>query len=60
MLSTKLAKYFKKMISFGNAASSYRDLIQLKTAYKRIALGDRKLEEFYQPAFSCFCYSFCT
>ena len=35
MLSTQLAKFFKKMISFGNAASSLGGLIPLKTAYKK-------------------------
>ena len=35
MLSTQLANFFKKMISFGNAASSHSGLIPLKTAYKK-------------------------
>ena len=35
MLSTQLANFFKKMMSFGNAASSYSGLIPLKTAYKK-------------------------
>ena len=35
MLSTQLANFFKKMISFGNAASSHIGLIPLKTAYKK-------------------------
>ena len=30
-----IRKYFKKTISFGNAASSYSGLIPLKTAYKK-------------------------
>ena len=34
MLSTQLA-IFKKMISFGNAASSHSGLIPLKTSYKK-------------------------
>ena len=35
MLSTQLAKFFEKMISFGNAASSHSGLIPLKTSYKK-------------------------
>ena len=35
MLSTQQANFFKKMISFGNAASSNSGLIPLKTAYKK-------------------------
>ena len=35
MLSTQLANFLKKMISFGNAASSHSGLIPLKTAYKK-------------------------
>ena len=35
MLSTQLATFFKKMISFGNTASSHGGLIPLKTAYKK-------------------------
>ena len=35
MLSTQLANFFKKMISFGNAASSHSGLIPLKTSYKK-------------------------
>ena len=35
MLSTQLANFFKKMISFGNAASSHSGLIPLKTVYKK-------------------------
>ena len=35
MLSTQLAKFFNKMIRFGNAASSHSDLIPLKTSYKK-------------------------
>ena len=45
MLSIQLANFFKKMISFGNAASSHGGLIALKTSYKRKqgnALGDRE------------------
>ena len=34
MLSTQLANVLKKMISFGNAASSHSGLIPLKTVYK--------------------------
>ena len=34
-ISTQLAKFFKKMISFGNAASSHNGLIPLKTVYKK-------------------------
>ena len=36
MLSTQLANIFKKMVSFGNAASSHSGLIPLKTAYKNM------------------------
>ena len=35
MLSTQLANFFKKMISFGNEASSHSGLIPLKTAYEK-------------------------
>ena len=35
MLSTQLANFFKKMISFGNAASSHSGLIPFKTTYKK-------------------------
>ena len=36
MLSTQLANFFfKKMINFGNAASSHSGLISLKTEYKK-------------------------
>ena len=35
MLSTQLANFLKKMISFGNAASPHSGLIPLKTAYKK-------------------------
>ena len=35
MLSTQLASFFQKMISFGNAASSYSGLIPSKTANKK-------------------------
>ena len=35
MLSTQLANFFKKMISFGNEASSHSGLIPLKTTYKK-------------------------
>ena len=35
MLSTQLANFLKKMISFGNAASSHSGLIPLKTVYKK-------------------------
>ena len=35
MLSTQLANFLKKMISFGNAASCHSGLIPLKTAYKK-------------------------
>ena len=35
MLSTQLANFFKKMISFGNEAPSQSGLIPLKTAYKK-------------------------
>ena len=35
MLSTQLANFLKKMINFGNAASSHSGLIQLKTSYKK-------------------------
>ena len=45
MLATQFANFLKKMISFGNVASSHSSLIPLKTAYKkkkRIALGDRE------------------
>ena len=44
--SPTIRYYLKKMISFGNAASSHSGLIPLKTAYKKrsegIALGDRE------------------
>ena len=49
MLSTQLANIFKKMISFGNVASSHSGLLPLKTTYKKkrgITLGDREVEEF--------------
>ena len=42
MLSTQLAIYFKKMISFGNTASSHSGLFPFNTACKKrrgIALG---------------------
>ena len=35
MLSTQLANFFMKMISFKIAASSYSGLILLKTSYKK-------------------------
>ena len=35
MLATQFANFFKKMISFGNAASSQSGLVPLKTAYKK-------------------------
>ena len=35
MLAAQFAIYFKKMISFGNAASSHSGLIPLTTAYKK-------------------------
>ena len=35
MLSTQLAIFSKKMISFGNATSSHSGLIPLKTSYKK-------------------------
>ena len=35
MLSTQLANFFKKMISFGNAASFCSGLIPLKTSHKK-------------------------
>ena len=35
MLSTQLANFLKKMISFGNAASSHSGLIPLNTAYEK-------------------------
>ena len=35
MLSTQLAKFLTKLISFGNATSSHSGLIPLKTAYKK-------------------------
>ena len=35
MLSTQLTNSFKKMISFGNAASSHSSLIPWKTSYKK-------------------------
>ena len=35
MLSTQLANFFKKMISFGYAASSHSGLIPLKTSKKK-------------------------
>ena len=35
MISTQLANFFKKMISFGNATSSHSGLIPLKTVYKK-------------------------
>ena len=35
MLSTQLADFLKKMISFGNAASSRSSLIRLKTSNKK-------------------------
>ena len=35
MLATQFANFLKKMISFGNEASSYSGLIPLKTAYKK-------------------------
>ena len=37
MLPTQLANFLKKMISFGNAASSHSVLIPLKTVYKKRA-----------------------
>ena len=35
MLATQFANFLKKMISFGNEASSHSSLIPLKTAYKK-------------------------
>ena len=35
MLAAQFANILKKMISFGNAASSHSGLIPLKTAYKK-------------------------
>ena len=35
MLSTQLANFLKKMIRFGNPASSHGGLIPLKTAHKK-------------------------
>ena len=35
MLSTRLANFLKKMISFRNAPSSHSGLTPLKTAYKK-------------------------
>ena len=35
MLSTQLGNVLRKMISFGNAASSRSGLIPFKTAYKK-------------------------
>ena len=35
MLATQFANFLKKMISFGNEASSHSGLIPLKTAYKK-------------------------
>ena len=35
MLTTHFADILKKMISFGNAASSHSGLIPLKTAYRK-------------------------
>ena len=45
-----ISQCFKKMLSFGNAASFHSGLIPLKTACKKkrgIVLGDGELEEFY-------------
>ena len=35
MLSTQLSIFFKKMVSFGNAASSHSSLIPWKASYKK-------------------------